>query len=97
VFAEVAVGYGYYPGLVVFWLAGLYVAALAAASFAAFVPTRPNETADDDRVVPWLLAVDMALPAAATGEAAAWTVVDPTWALLLGAIGVAGWVLISLL
>ena len=91
------VGYGYYPGLVLFWLAGLYGVALVAASTAAFKPTRPNETADNDRVIPWLLAVDTALPAAATGEAAAWTVTDPAWALLFGSIRVAGWVLISLL
>ena len=80
-----------------FWLAGLYGIALVAASTAAFKPTRPNETADNDQVIPWLLAVDTALPAAATGEAAAWTVIDPAWALLFGGIRVAGWTLISLL
>jgi len=91
------VGYGYYPGLVVFWLAGLYLVALTAASIAVFQPTRPDATTAGDKVIPWLFAVDTALPAAATGEAAAWSVVDPFWGLLFGAIRVVGWVLISLL
>ena len=99
------VGHGYYPWQIIYWLVGIYAIALVACAIFAntFVPSdwRAFEgsilPAGYPAFIPWLYAIDIAVPVANTGQNSAWRLpADSALNVLLTGLKISSYVLVTM-
>lgn len=97
-------GHGYYPARIIYWMAGLSLVTITIAMLAhdGFVPTNaayfttPDVAEHYPAFNPLLYALDTTLPAALTGQSAAWRAENEWLGLVFAGLRGLGWVFAAL-